>query len=142
MDLERIEALLGRAATAEEGADADARAVMRRLEVVAGLLRELPASAPSGAKLLWRAGGEIRIHVVGGETGIGRDAANEIVLGAARVSRRHCAVRGDGEAWTVFDLGSANGTRVNGEAVVGAAGRTLSDGDLLEVGGDVLVFLR
>jgi hypothetical protein len=141
MDLDRIEAMLGRAASVESEADAEARAVMRRLEVVAGLLRELPASAPPGAKLVWRSGHEIQFIPLDREVGVGRDAANEVVLSAPKVSRRHCAIRGEGDEWVVFDLGSAHGTQVNGDAVE-ASGRALSDGDLLDVGGEVLVFLR
>lgn len=141
MDLDRIEAMLGRAVSVDGDADAEARAVMRRLEVVAGLLRELPASEPAGAKLVWRNGREIHFHSLFGEIGVGREPENEVVLSAPRISRRHCSIRGEGDDHIVFDLGSANGTRVNGDAV-GPSGRMLSDGDLIDVGGEVLVFLR
>jgi len=66
-------------------------------------------------------------------TGSGR----ELALADHELSRRHARlVRATG-GWEVHDLGSKNGTLVNGQAVVHAA---LVDGDVLEVGATLLVF--
>ena len=54
-----------------------------------------------------------------GETTIGREASNGIVLADASVSGRHAVVEENGKAWTIRDLGSTNGTRVDGEHVAG-----------------------
>ena len=62
-------------------------------------------------------------------TEIGRDAACDLVLESARVSRRHAVVRvRDGE-YVIEDLASRNGTLLNGELVTRM--RHLRDGDLL-----------
>ena len=48
------------------------------------------------------------------------------------VSRRHAVLRGDRDALEVEDLGSSNGTSINGNPMVGAL--TLLDGDLVSFG--------
>jgi len=75
-----------------------------------------------------------RVTVAGGQRlVIGRSSECDVQLDHQSVSRRHCAVEGAGDALTVTDLGSANGTFVNGE-VVGTgqvrAGDTLRLGEL------------
>jgi pSer/pThr/pTyr-binding forkhead associated (FHA) protein len=52
------------------------------------------------------------------------------------VSRQHCALRISGEAVYIKDLGSTNGTLVNGARVIGE--RRLAPGDLLQLGPLVL----
>ena len=67
---------------------------------------------------------------------IGRALDNDIRLSNTLVSRHHTRVEAqNGQAW-VIDLGSANGTAVNGEKV---ARRLLSPGDKIQVGGTVLI---
>jgi hypothetical protein len=46
---------------------------------------------------------------------IGRSAANRIVVTSDRVSRHHAHITWDGTYHIVGDLGSTNGTFVNGE---------------------------
>jgi pSer/pThr/pTyr-binding forkhead associated (FHA) protein len=62
---------------------------------------------------------------------IGRDRA-DIALSDARVSRRHAVIRPVGHGLEIEDLGSANGTSVNGETIRGK--QSLNDGDLVGVG--------
>jgi pSer/pThr/pTyr-binding forkhead associated (FHA) protein len=62
---------------------------------------------------------------------IGRDAACEVVVGGAGVSRRHAVVRAGPEGYVLTDE-SANGTLVNGEPV--ATPVLLADGDVVRVG--------
>ncbi|HVE57837.1 MAG TPA: sigma 54-interacting transcriptional regulator [Pyrinomonadaceae bacterium] len=62
---------------------------------------------------------------------VGREAANEIVLNDASVSRRHCVIERRGEKFFVSDSGSLNGTSVNG---LEAAETELSSGDKISVG--------
>jgi ABC transport system ATP-binding/permease protein len=64
-----------------------------------------PASAPSPARVLR----------------IGRDPDNDVVIDAPMVSRRHARLVVDGDGARIEDLGSSNGTYVNGVRVRGAA---------------------
>jgi serine/threonine-protein kinase len=73
-------------------------------------------------------------------TVVGRSPDCDVVVKAPDVSRRHCRiVRGAGEV-IVEDLGSSQGTRVNGSRVARAR---LRDGDRLEIAGQAFrVLLR
>jgi len=73
-----------------------------------------------------------------GEVSIGRDAANQLCAGDGSLSRRHCVVRCEGAKCSVRDLGSRNGTRVNGVPV---EEQQLEHGDQLSVGSSLLMFL-
>ncbi|MFB0536434.1 MAG: FHA domain-containing protein [Anaerolineae bacterium] len=46
---------------------------------------------------------------------IGREAGNDVVISDPQVSRRHASLAWDGRQFIIQDLGSANGTFVNGE---------------------------
>lgn len=67
---------------------------------------------------------------------VGRDEAARLRIPLPSVSRKHCELTIDDEELVVKDLGSANGTYVNGAKV---KERELSPGDLLTVGGVVFV---
>jgi Nif-specific regulatory protein len=70
---------------------------------------------------------------------LGRAPTNKFVLKDDLCSREHAEVFGDGDAWSVRDLGSLNGTHVNGEAVRGD--RALRPLDEVRVGRTRLVFV-
>ena len=63
---------------------------------------------------------------------LGRENSNAIRLHDTEVSRRHAELRQFDELYRIVDLGSANGTFVNGERIT--APRKLSAGDLLTFG--------
>lgn len=67
---------------------------------------------------------------------IGRDEGARLRIPLPSVSRKHCELSIDDDELVVKDLGSANGTYVNGARV---KDRELSPGDLLTVGGVVFV---
>ena len=60
---------------------------------------------------------------------IGRAVECDIVIASKSVSREHTRVRRDGRRWFVDDLGSTNGTYLNGERVIGSL--AMLDGDSL-----------
>jgi Nif-specific regulatory protein len=74
-----------------------------------------------------------------GEFSIGRDAANQLWAEDGSLSRRHCVVRREGANCVVRDVGSRNGTRVNGVPV---QEQQLEHWDQLSVGSSLLVFLE
>src|SRR6185295_13033850 len=57
----------------------------------------------------------------------------DVTIDDPLVSRRHAVIRPAGNGLEVEDLGSLNGTWVNGERLDGP--RALRDGDLVQVGG-------
>ena len=87
-----------------------------------------------------REGGLGEVVAVGREPfTIGRSGADLIVDDVA-VSRRHCQLLRQGEAWIVRDLKSSNGTFVNGDKVVE---RPLREGDRVKVGKtEIVIHLR
>jgi len=50
---------------------------------------------------------------------IGRASSNDIIVDDAEVSRQHAGIRGDRNGHWIKDLGSRNGTFVNGELLEG-----------------------
>ena len=77
-----------------------------------------------------RVGARYELH--GGEWSVGREPTNDFVLPDLQVSRRHAVLRiGDGRV-EVHDLGSTNGTFVNGERL--GAPRALGPGDAVRFG--------
>src|SRR5258706_867016 len=63
---------------------------------------------------------------------LGRALDNDIRLNSTQVSRYHCRIERGPEGVWLTDLGSANGTQVNGVRV---DRRRLAAGDRLQVGG-------
>jgi pSer/pThr/pTyr-binding forkhead associated (FHA) protein len=96
-----------------------------------------PASQ-SRTRLLLAAGGST--HVIPLESTqltIGRGLNNDVILEDTRVSRHHAQLRYRARRFWLSDLGSTNGTFINGEQV---AEQALRDGDTISLGGLELVF--
>jgi len=68
---------------------------------------------------------------------IGRLPDRDVVLDDVGVSRRHAEVRRAGSSFRLVDLGSANGTVVNGDRIVE---HVLADGDVIRMGDVELTF--
>jgi Protein of unknown function (DUF3662)/FHA domain len=78
-----------------------------------------------------------KISITDSPITIGRLSSNDVVLSDPNVSRRHAEIRTNGGRWVLTDLGSTNGTLVNGKI---AREHPLSDGDRLSFGTSELVF--
>lgn len=68
---------------------------------------------------------------------VGRGLDCGVMLSDASVSRRHFQLEADGDVWVLQDLGSGNGTKVNGTKVKGIA---LAEGMRIEIGQTLLEF--
>lgn len=68
---------------------------------------------------------------------VGRDSSSSIRLFDTEVSRRHAEFRLAPGGWRIVDVGSANGTFVNGEPI---KDHVLQPGDRVQIGQSVLVF--
>jgi pSer/pThr/pTyr-binding forkhead associated (FHA) protein len=64
---------------------------------------------------------------------IGRSPENEVQVDSQAVSRQHALIEKQGEGWTIRDLGSNNGTFLNGTKVV-AEPQPLAIGDKIQLG--------
>ncbi len=69
---------------------------------------------------------------------IGRSRQCDVVLSDPNVSRRHAEVRPRGGSWVLTDLGSTNGSRINGHTIEHT--EVLKAGDEVELGSTVLQF--
>lgn len=87
------------------------------------------AGGTAGGSLVLPNGSRVRLSDA--TVTIGRAAECAVRLADTSVSRRHAEVRASGDGWTVTDLGSTNGTRINGAIVTE---RRLEDGDTITVG--------
>ena len=66
---------------------------------------------------------------------IGRRSNNTVVLSHSGVSSAHARLTLQGSAYLLEDLGSTNGTFVNGEPL--SAAKSLQDGDVFNFGQEV-----
>ena len=77
--------------------------------------------------------------IKGGVSTIGRLSESDIVINDQNVSRRHAELHAVGDTYELVDLGSTNGSKVNGQRV----GRhVLADGDQVTFGAITLRFRR
>jgi hypothetical protein len=96
-----------------------------------------PAESPFAVlRVLAREGPTREIALDGSPLTIGRARDNGLVLGDARVSRHHARISGRRGALVLTDLGSTNGSRVNGLVVDEVV---LGEGDRIVVGDTVLI---
>jgi pSer/pThr/pTyr-binding forkhead associated (FHA) protein len=67
-------------------------------------------------------------------SGIGRDPANQLVINDSEVSWHHAQIVQQGQGHHILDLGSRNGTFVNGQRLLLNVPRSLRDGDTIRFG--------
>jgi hypothetical protein len=118
---------------------AEPHPVFRRLRLAAELIAKAPAQKAPGPRLLWSdLQGKVCAHRPGPATVLGRGPDCEVSLSSSRISRRHCRIENSDGACFVEDLGSTNGTLLNGHPL--EARTPLVDGDILSLGGETVVF--
>jgi pSer/pThr/pTyr-binding forkhead associated (FHA) protein len=77
------------------------------------------------------------VTVAAGPVRVGRDAGCEVVLADPQVSRLHAVITAAPDGWLLEDVGSRNGTFVNGRKVAGV--HAIAPSDRIMVGNFVLV---
>ncbi len=103
-----------------------------------------PAAAPPAPekKALLVFGDGTKVAVKPGVLSIGRSAESSVPLNDTNVSRRHAEIRSRGEGarieWYLSDVGSTNGTMLNGVKISGE--QKLKNGDALMFGGTAARF--
>lgn len=75
-----------------------------------------------------------------GTVNVGRAHENQLVLDHATISRHHAWIKPEGDEFLIFDVGSANGTFVNGEKV--EEPRRLQSGDVVRFGDAEFIFTK
>jgi pSer/pThr/pTyr-binding forkhead associated (FHA) protein len=95
------------------------------------------ARSPQRRTALLQMGGR---RLVVGESGatLGRSRQSDVMVDDPNVSRAHAEVRPHGDSWVLADLGSTNGTRLNGRRVTQS--EVLKVGDEIELGTTTLTF--
>jgi hypothetical protein len=122
-------------------AEPDERGRTMIYSAAAGDVAAAPSPAASARRppervLLVLDGRRLVLSPAGGTLGRSRDC--DVVLEDAGISRRHAELRPGPDGWTVADLGSTNGVRVNGVPVRGV--QLLRSGDRIELGSTEIVF--
>lgn len=97
-----------------------------------------PPGAPPPSATLVHAGAKLPIAADG--LTIGRLPGNDLVIDSDRASRQHARIEARDGRHFLIDLGSMNGTYLNGEHLIGEA-RWLNTGDGIAVGGELLRYL-
>ena len=130
---QRLERVLGARSLAElDALVADVRPpgrTRRALMRAVGWLSALTADL----QVAWRGPRMQRLALPADSTTIGRSIDCDCVVTDPSVSRRHARLRRDGARWLLRDLGSRNGTRVNGMRVTDEV--EVRPGDQLSLGG-------
>lgn len=130
---------IGVAATANGGVAPSARDSdrLQRTELYRVMREQSGGLTPQTLRLLNGAGKDRVFTIRAAVTAIGRGLDNDLVLDSTDVSRHHARIEyRDGE-WFLIDLGSTNGTRLNGEPVRQGI---LRNGDRIELGSLLLEF--
>lgn len=73
----------------------------------------------------------------GDQLTIGRDSSNGVTINDAEVSRRHARLNFQGGKYVLEDLGSTNGTFVNGQRLAGPV--VLKPGDVVSLGEQIVL---
>jgi pSer/pThr/pTyr-binding forkhead associated (FHA) protein len=98
-----------------------------------------PPDSATRAFLLVRTDGAalVRFNLGGALISIGRASDNDVIVDDPEVSRHHCQLKLQHGAYSFADLGSRNGSLVNGQAVSEVA---LGPGDSIQIGSTQIQF--
>lgn len=119
--------------------DDEERSIVRTVHGFGYAMRAEESGSGMPASFGVRLGDEV-IRLRHGENILGRDPDAAIVIDSPDVSRHHARLLVAADTVTLEDLGSKNGTFVNGERVLHA--RPVGDGDEITIGRTLLLLER
>jgi predicted component of type VI protein secretion system len=79
----------------------------------------------------------ITFPLEGDQLVIGRDSSNSVAINDAEISRKHSRLSFQGGKYVIEDLGSTNGTFVNGQRLAGPV--VLKPGDVISLGEQIVL---
>jgi hypothetical protein len=112
------------------------------LLVIILVVRRSKSGAPTGPKvratleIIWSDGSRQEYALRQARTTIGRDADNSLQVGDAMVSGHHAEILASATGFSIRDLGSSNGTLVNGKRITQSP---LYAGDKVQLGSTTLI---
>jgi len=127
------------AAPAETATVAEAEPAPSEAVEEPGLPEEATPEKPVVARLVAKADGQ-EFQIVQGENTLGRKATNDIVVPDPYASGSHALITEVEGRFTITDVGSTNGTLVNGEKLAPNEPHELAEGDEITVGQSVFRF--
>lgn len=108
---------------------------LRRLEFLDKLMRAMGGVPFKDPTLAWfDTEGKFQSLELGDTLVLGRGSQSNLVLEGAMVSRTHCKITRVGPLHTIEDLGSSNGTLLNGRRLRNAESTALRRGDVITIG--------
>ena len=129
----------GRGATLDATPDVP-RGLYERLKFVAAILAQAGGVTRDATLLYRKSDGKVDAATIRKPIEVGRELPSDVVIADSRLSHRHFRISPSaGIAW-LEDLKSRNGTYVNGGKA--SRRRELLDGDVIEAGNQVFVFLK
>ncbi|WP_394837651.1 sigma 54-interacting transcriptional regulator [Pendulispora rubella] len=91
--------------------------------------------------VLWEGGeAQIAAPLYGSSVTIGRGSTCDLIIQHRSVSRLHARLHAVRDGFVIEDLGSSNGTRVQGEPLERGTRTPVTYGDVVEIGGTLLTF--
>ena len=116
------------------------RACAGDVPVCEGLIADhVRSTVDTTEAVAWCVDGFGNAHAIAAKTGAGRAQEGELVVLASSVSREHAELTRKDDAWTIRDLGSRNGTFVDGNRVQGRT--ALPARSVIKIGDVALWFL-
>ena len=112
--------------------------VYRPPVVAAAVAAEAPPPPPEREVVTLTVAGE-KHEITSPKVVLGRSRACDVHVPDVNVSRRHAELRQEGATYWIVDLGSTNGTVLNGQSV---ERERLKDGDRITLGSTEIVFGR
>src|SRR4051794_10691977 len=95
------------------------------------------AAPPAAPATILHPGGRVFVGPQGAT--LGRAEGNDLVIASDMASRRHARVYPAADGYRLQDLGSSNGTYLNGERIQNEE-RLLRNGDTIQIGSELLRF--